>query len=125
MEKNAEKANWLTSDFLTENPEVAMSNLGPNKMIGYMFKGMGPEAAFQVRKFQQQQIEEKKVRTIILPKIVQAISTSFSFQKRQEEEARIEKEWFTLKTQLTRQIYFKDKELQEQQRSSITVSLLK
>ncbi|KAL0273079.1 UNVERIFIED_CONTAM: hypothetical protein PYX00_005838 [Menopon gallinae] len=96
-DKNAEKANWLTSDFLTENPDVAMSNLGPNRMIGYMFKGLGPEAAFEVRKFQEQQIEEKK--------------------KRQEEEARIDKEWFALKTQLTRQIYFKDKELQEQQRA--------
>lgn len=61
MDKEAEKVNWINSDFLTENPEVAASSLGPNKMIGYLYKGGSAEKAKETAKFLEKQREEKKV----------------------------------------------------------------
>lgn len=62
MDKAAEKFNWMSSDMLTENPEVAASNLGPHRVLCHMYKGDPPNKAFETRKVQEQQIEEKKVR---------------------------------------------------------------
>lgn len=61
MDKAAEKHNWMNSDILTENPEVAASNFGPGRILPHMYKGEPPERAFETRRFQQQQVEEKKV----------------------------------------------------------------
>jgi hypothetical protein len=60
-EKQAEIYNHLTGDLLTENPDVANSNLGPNRKIGYLYKGMTPEEHNSIRKEQIQQIAENKV----------------------------------------------------------------
>lgn len=57
----AEMYNILTSDMMTENPDVSQSNLGINRQIGYLYKGMTPEQKLEVRKMQQAQIEEVKV----------------------------------------------------------------
>lgn len=57
----AEMYNILTSDMMTENPDVAQSNLGINRKIGYLYKGMTPEEKSAVRKMQLAQIEESKV----------------------------------------------------------------
>lgn len=57
----AEMYNFMTSDLLTENPDVAQSNLGPNRKIGYMYKGMTEEEKQNVRDVQLTQIEEAKV----------------------------------------------------------------
>lgn len=57
----AEMYNFMTSDLLTENPDVAQSNLGPNRKIGYMYKGMTEEEKQNVRDVQLAQIEEAKV----------------------------------------------------------------
>lgn len=62
----AEMYNFMTSDMLTENPDVSQSNLGPNRRIGYLYKGMTAEEREQVRKYQLAQIEEAKVRFIYL-----------------------------------------------------------
>ncbi|KAK6626396.1 hypothetical protein RUM43_006707 [Polyplax serrata] len=96
MDKEAEKTNWINSDLLTENPEVAASSLGPQKMIGYLFKGGGADKAKEIAKFLEKQREEKK--------------------KRQTDEASIQKEWDTLVQKMDRHMYFKEKELMEQQR---------
>lgn len=61
MDKEAEKINWVNSDFLTENPDVAVSNLGPDKIICYLYKGSGLEQARKIREMQKQQIMEKQV----------------------------------------------------------------
>lgn len=53
--------NILTSDMMTENPDVAQSNLGNNRKIGYLYKGMTPEQKTEIRKMQLAQIEEAKV----------------------------------------------------------------
>ncbi|XP_065073068.1 RIB43A-like with coiled-coils protein 2 [Ochlerotatus camptorhynchus] len=58
----AEIYNHLTSDILTENPEVAASSLGPNRIIPYAYKGMGPEELEQIRVGQLQQKEELERR---------------------------------------------------------------
>lgn len=57
----AEMYNAMTSDMLTENPEVAKSNLGPGRQIGYLYKGMTPEEKEAFRAAQLAQIEEAKV----------------------------------------------------------------
>lgn len=57
----AEMYNFMTSDLLTENPDVAQSNLGPNRKIGYMYKGMTDEEKQIVREMQLAQIDEAKV----------------------------------------------------------------
>jgi hypothetical protein len=60
-DKQAVIYNHATGDILTENPVVANSNLGPNRKIGYLYKGMTPEERDSVRKQQLQQIVENKV----------------------------------------------------------------
>lgn len=60
----AEIYNMMTSDMMTENPEVAKSNLGLNRQIGYLYKGMTPEEKEAVRKQQLSQIAEAKVSTL-------------------------------------------------------------
>lgn len=59
-DNTAEICNMMTSDMLTENPDVAQSCLGMNRRIGYMYKGMTPEEKKQVYAYQLKQIEDKK-----------------------------------------------------------------
>lgn len=57
----AEIYNALTSDMLTENPDVAQSNMGIGRKIPNMYKGMGGEDRRRIREEQLRQIEEAKV----------------------------------------------------------------
>lgn len=60
----AEIYNMLTSDMLTENPDVAQSKTNPNKKIAFMYRGMSPEELEKFRKEQHQQVMDKnKQRT--------------------------------------------------------------
>uniref|UniRef100_A0A1A9W4G0 RIB43A-like with coiled-coils protein 2 n=1 Tax=Glossina brevipalpis TaxID=37001 RepID=A0A1A9W4G0_9MUSC len=52
----AEIYNMLTSDMLTENPDVAQSKTNPKKKVAYMFRGMTPEELAHFRKEQHQQM---------------------------------------------------------------------
>ncbi|KAI9581149.1 RIB43A-like with coiled-coils protein 2 [Glossina fuscipes] len=56
----AEIYNMLTSDMLTENPDVAQSKTNPKKKIAYMFRGMTPEELKKFRKEQRQQVLERE-----------------------------------------------------------------
>ncbi|KAJ8915631.1 hypothetical protein NQ315_003415 [Exocentrus adspersus] len=56
----AEIYNWLTSDLLTENPEIAQSNLGPGRRIPALSKGMTPEQKVKIKEEQLTQILEAK-----------------------------------------------------------------
>lgn len=47
---------------MTENPDVAQSNLGNNRKIGYLYKGMTPDQKAEIRSMQQAQIAENQVR---------------------------------------------------------------
>ena len=57
-----EIANAIFSDMLTENPDQAISQFGPNRVVPDRWKGMSPEQLEQIRKEQLRQIEEKRVR---------------------------------------------------------------
>ncbi|KAL3267126.1 hypothetical protein HHI36_011266 [Cryptolaemus montrouzieri] len=56
----AEIYNTMTSDMMAENPEIALSNMGPGRKIGSQYKGMSKEEQEQIRADQLAQIEEKK-----------------------------------------------------------------
>lgn len=56
-----EIANAIFSDLLTENPDQAISAIGPNKVVADRWKGMSQEQIHNIRTKQLEQIEEKKV----------------------------------------------------------------
>lgn len=61
-DNSAEIYNMMTSDMMTENPDVAQSNLGSTRQIGYMYKGMSPEQKRSIREAQLAQIAEAQAR---------------------------------------------------------------
>lgn len=65
-DNTAEIYNTLTSDMLTENPDVSQSNMGPGKKIAYLYKGMTEEERNQIRKDQMSQAVEARVNNYIL-----------------------------------------------------------
>ncbi|KAG5889195.1 hypothetical protein JTB14_000620 [Gonioctena quinquepunctata] len=92
----AEICNAMTSDMLTENPEVAQSNLGLGRKIGSLYKGMSEEQKKQIRMEQLAQIEEIKRK------------------KKMEERMNQEVNDYTNGIQKT--IYLMDRELEARQR---------
>jgi hypothetical protein len=56
-----EIANAVFSDLLTENPDQAISQFGPHRVVPDRWKGMSPEQLEAIRKEQQRQVDEKKV----------------------------------------------------------------
>ncbi|KAK9753371.1 RIB43A [Popillia japonica] len=92
----AEMYNILTSDMMTENPDVAQSNLGINRKIGYLYKGMTPEEKSAVRKMQLAQIEESKAK--------------------KEMEKRFDREWQDYTNGIQKSILLMDKELERKKR---------
>ncbi|GJQ77351.1 hypothetical protein Trydic_g20761 [Trypoxylus dichotomus] len=93
----AEIYNILTSDMMTENPDVAQSNLGLHRKIGYLYKGMTPEEKLLVRKMQQAQIEEAKIK--------------------KEMEKRFEMEWQDYTNGIQKSILLMDKELERKKKN--------
>ncbi|XP_048512054.1 RIB43A-like with coiled-coils protein 2 isoform X2 [Athalia rosae] len=57
-DKKAEIYNHVTGDFLTEAPEQAMSNKGPNKPLASRYKGMSAAELKAYRDVQAVQMEE-------------------------------------------------------------------
>ncbi|XP_062556055.1 RIB43A-like with coiled-coils protein 2 [Armigeres subalbatus] len=89
----AEIYNNLTSDMLTENPEVAISNLGPNRIIPYAYKGMSEAELEQIRIGQMQQKEE--------------------MERRRQEEQNNKEAWDQLANDFDRTVVLKDRELNQ------------
>lgn len=58
----AEIYNMLSSDLLTENPDVAQSRTNPNKKIAFMYRGMTPDETRVFRKGQEQQLVDMMQR---------------------------------------------------------------
>ncbi|XP_042540828.1 RIB43A-like with coiled-coils protein 1 [Dipodomys spectabilis] len=54
--------NQVTSDMLTENPQVAQHPTNPNRVLPYCWKGMTPEQRAAIRKTQRIQSYEKEVQ---------------------------------------------------------------
>ncbi|XP_023301896.2 RIB43A-like with coiled-coils protein 2 [Lucilia cuprina] len=95
QEKNeddmAEIYNMLTSDILTENPDVAQSKTNPNKKIAFMYRGMTAEELEAFRKDQQQQMLDKK--------------------KEKTEQQIMEKQWEQYALNMDRELRLKDLEM--------------
>ncbi|EDV97220.1 RIB43A-like with coiled-coils protein 2 [Drosophila grimshawi] len=67
----AEIYNMLSSDMLTENPDVAQSRSNPNRKIAFMYRGMTPEELLDFRKSQEQQLSDtlqRKTETQLMDK---------------------------------------------------------
>jgi len=54
--------NQITSDLLTENPQVAQHPVAPHRVLPYCWKGMTPEQRADIRKVQEVQYHEKEAQ---------------------------------------------------------------
>ncbi|XP_047621524.1 RIB43A-like with coiled-coils protein 1 [Phacochoerus africanus] len=54
--------NQITSDLLTENPQVAQNPVAPHRVLPYCWKGMTPEQRAAIRKVQEVQRHEKEAQ---------------------------------------------------------------
>jgi RIB43A len=102
-DNTAEITNHLTSDMLTENPEVANSALGPHRKIAYQYKGMSDEEIEAVRAKQRQQQDEMR-------------------RQRSDEQTTNEK-WESLERQQARSVHLRERDLGRQMRN-LTLNLL-
>ncbi|XP_065361192.1 RIB43A-like with coiled-coils protein 2 [Calliphora vicina] len=93
----AEIYNMLTSDILTENPDVAQSKTNPNKKIAFMYRGMTPEELEMFRKDQQQQMIDRK--------------------KQKTEQQLMDKQWEQYALNMDRELQLKDMEMQRKKQS--------
>ncbi|CAH4035007.1 RIB43A-like with coiled-coils protein 2 [Pieris brassicae] len=87
-DNTAEMYNNLTSDMLTENPDVAKSALGKNRAIGFMYKGMNQE---ELKKFYAAQKEQMAAA-----------------KAKREGEEKMEAEWQALAKSIQRQVASQD-----------------
>ncbi|KAF5285339.1 hypothetical protein FQA39_LY04438 [Lamprigera yunnana] len=92
----AQMYNTLTSDMMTENPDVSMSNMGSNRRIGYLYKGMSKDELDKFRKAQLAQLEE--------------------VQKKRAEEIRFQREWDDYSNGIQKTIALMDKELAKKEK---------
>lgn len=101
QEKNeddmAEIYNMLTSDILTENPDVAQSKTNPNKKIAFMYRGMNPEELQRFRKDQQQQMLDRK--------------------KQESQQQLMDKQWEQYALNMNRELMLKDLEMHRRKQS--------
>ncbi|KAM4817838.1 RIB43A-like with coiled-coils protein 1 isoform 1-T1 [Thomomys bottae] len=84
--------NQVTSDILTENPQVSQHPTNPNRVLPYCWKGMTPEQRAAFRKAQRMQCYDKELE--------------------REAEKRVDNEWESQRIHLARAA----QELEEQER---------
>ncbi|CAK1542708.1 unnamed protein product [Leptosia nina] len=87
-DNTAEMYNNLTSDMLTENPDVAKSALGKDRAIGFMYKGMNQE---ELKKFYAAQKEQMAAA-----------------KAKREAEEKMEAEWQALAKSIQREVARQD-----------------
>ncbi|XP_063236331.1 RIB43A-like with coiled-coils protein 2 [Bacillus rossius redtenbacheri] len=95
-DERAEVYNLVTSDLLTENPDVAGSSLGAHRVVGYKYKGMSRGQLEDIRKEQLRQVEEARTR-------------------KAEEEA-FNNQWYKFSSDMCNLVMKKDQELTRKQR---------
>ncbi len=61
-DNSTELANHIYGDILTENPAVAQSAFGPNRVVTDRWKGMSPEQLADIRRTQELQRRENEVK---------------------------------------------------------------
>lgn len=111
----AEMYNTMTSDMMTENLDVSKSSLGPNRQIGYLYKGMTAEERAAFKAAQLAQIEEAKV-TKLFSFVFSCNNNYFLKQQRKEMEKRMEREYDDYFNGTQRTINLMDQELQQKKR---------
>ncbi|PNF15395.1 RIB43A-like with coiled-coils protein 1 [Cryptotermes secundus] len=95
-DKQAEIYNHVTGDMLTENPDVANSNLGPGRKIQYLYKGMSTEERENVRREQLRQIVENEAK--------------------RQAQARLETEWQEMVIGIDKHCVLQEREIMRKQR---------
>ncbi|XP_068083123.1 RIB43A-like with coiled-coils protein 2 [Anabrus simplex] len=95
-DNQAEIYNFVTGDFLCENRDVALSNLGSKRVIGYLYKGMTQDELQEVRKVQLKQIAERK--------------------RAEEDEAHMNAQWDEVANGMAQHAFLLERELLEKQR---------
>ncbi|XP_075160866.1 RIB43A-like with coiled-coils protein 2 [Haematobia irritans] len=93
----AEIYNMLSSDILTENPDVAQSRTNPNKKIAFMYRGMTPQELANFRRDQYQQVLDRK--------------------KAETEKQIMDKQWEQYAINMDRQLQWKDHEMERKRQS--------
>ncbi|XP_013111915.2 RIB43A-like with coiled-coils protein 2 [Stomoxys calcitrans] len=88
----AEIYNMLSSDMLTENPNVAQSRTNPNKKIAFMYRGMSPQELANFRQAQHQQMLDRK--------------------KQETEKQLMDKQWEQYALNMDRELHLKDREME-------------
>lgn len=63
-DKQAEIYNAITSDLLTENPNLRASNLGPGRICGTYYRGLTDQERQQIQETNLRIIEENKVTMV-------------------------------------------------------------
>ncbi|XP_067643757.1 RIB43A-like with coiled-coils protein 2 [Eurosta solidaginis] len=92
----AEIYNMLTSDMLTENPDVAQSRTNPNKKIAFMYRGMSED---ELAKFREEQLQQK-----------------ITNKKKQTEKQLMDKQWEQYALNMDRELMLKQLELERKQK---------
>lgn len=105
----AEMYNLLSSDMLKEKTD-STSNLGPNRIIPYMYKGMNKEDIEKLNKEKQDQLADLCVISF-LTYFLSSFKPYFSFQKRRQEQEHLKHEWDELAANMNRQMSLKEREL--------------
>uniref|UniRef100_A0A1B6BY07 RIB43A-like with coiled-coils protein 2 n=2 Tax=Clastoptera arizonana TaxID=38151 RepID=A0A1B6BY07_9HEMI len=95
-DEQAEIYNAITSDFLTENPNVSASNLGPNRINGALYKGLTPQQKQEIQEYNQKLIEENKLR--------------------KEVESKLESDWLELTNGIARSVTLTDRDISRKRR---------
>ncbi|XP_053435428.1 RIB43A-like with coiled-coils protein 1 isoform X2 [Nycticebus coucang] len=80
--------NQITSDLLTENPQVAQHPMVPHRVLPYCWKGMTPEQRAAIRKVQEAQHLEKEAQR----QAEQALDTEWESQTLRSAQAALELE---------------------------------
>ncbi|XP_053957280.1 RIB43A-like with coiled-coils protein 2 [Anastrepha ludens] len=92
----AEIYNMLTSDMLTENPDVAQSRTNPKKKIAFMYRGMTDE---ELAKFREEQLQQKIIN-----------------KERQAEQQLMDKQWEQYALNMDRELMLKQLDLERKQK---------
>ncbi|XP_055389075.1 RIB43A-like with coiled-coils protein 2 [Condylostylus longicornis] len=100
-DNKAEIYNMITSDILTENPDVAQSRMGLHRKIAFEYRGMNAEELEHFKREQCKQIEERK--------------------KRETEEKLKEQMWDQMDMNITRACMLKKSEQEEKNKKNTII----
>jgi len=95
-DKQAEIYNAMTSDLLTENPNLRSSNLGTHRINTAFYKGMTDAEREEIRQYNLRKIQENKMR--------------------EQEDATREADWVKITNGIAKTVTLKDQEIMKKQK---------